>query len=235
MSAQQKKVPSWLNSVPEEHRDVVLSALRGGPSASPSSRPPVHATMPATQSDPHRTGHTADICRFSRSSQIVTAAAVVKPTPEPITEPKSEQEEANDENEKDEHEEDDDDIHKYEAKLLAALHSRPKSGKGAKGKSKGAETKRPAAAKKKPAASNKAAGGAARKRPAAALKMPAAKTSNRKVQKSSTWKLLHSRIYKSVRETHFAKNGDDEKAKHVARLACKTAKAKFMAGTLKPG
>ena len=97
--------------------------------------------------------------------------------------------------------------------------------------------KRPAAAsevKKMPAASNKAAGGAACKRPAAALKMPADKTSNHKVQKSSTWKLVHSRMYKAVRAAHFAKSGDDAKAKHVAKLACKKAKAKFMTGTLKP-
>ena len=235
-----KKTPSWLNSVPEEHRDAVLAALRGYPSASPTSRPSVDAIMPATPPHSPRTGHTADIFRFSRSSQIVTAAAVVKPTIEPIAEPKSEQEEANDEKAKDEHEEDDDDIDKFEASLLAALHSRPKSGKGAKMESKGALMKKPSAAdkaavKKRPAAANKTTGGAALKRPAAADKKPAAKTSNRKVPKSSTWKLVHSRIYKSVRERHFAKNGDDEKAKHVARLACKTAKAKFMAGTLKPG
>ena len=119
----------------------------------------------------------------------------------------------------------DDGIDAFEKKMLAALHARPKA----------QATKKPAASAavlKKPAAKATAAHVPTLKKPAAAggiEKKPAA----RKIPKSSTWKLIHTAIYTKVRKELFAKTGDDEKSKELARAACKRAKTKFMKGTLK--
>ena len=96
--------------------------------------------------------------------------------------------------------------------------------------------KRPAASPavlKRPAAKSTAAQASTLKKPAAAAGIVGKTPAARKVSKSSTWKLIHTAIYNKVRNELFAKTGNDEKSKELARAACKQAKAKFLAGTLK--
>ena len=251
-----KKMPAWLNTVPEEHRATVLSAIRGTLPSSSAEGSSLPATMPGPSAGgSFRTGHTADIFRFSRPAQPPKdqsqAAAPAVPMTKPATSKTSKyediegktdhektegeeeveevEEDAEEDEEKDE-EENDDDITAYEKKMLAALHSRPTS-KGPKSKA----MKKPAASAavlKRPAAKATAAHAPTLKKPAAAggiQKKPTA----RKIPKSSTWKLIHTAIYNKVRAELFAKTGNDEKSKELARAACKRAKAKFLAGTLK--
>ena len=92
--------------------------------------------------------------------------------------------------------------------------------------------KRPAAAPavlKRPAARTTNAD-APFKKPASVLKKPSA---SRRIPKSSTWKLIHTSIYRRARTAIFQKTGDDDKAKDMARLACQKAKKQFLEGTLK--
>ncbi len=229
--AKKQKVPDWLSNVPEEHRATVWKAMQSEQKgdASPSPKQP----GPAPKADfeiPAPAAPIADCFRFR--AQPLTLPSADVPTPKHDAEQDASQA-------ADARGSDDDTgnggatantVDELEQQLVNALKARG---------SKGSTKKRPAAAAKstvmkKPAAAT----GTVLKRPAAAAvaaggfeKKPAAAA--RKIPKSSTWKLINSAIYNKVRNELFAKTGDDEKSKEVARAACKRAKAKFLAGTLK--
>jgi hypothetical protein len=212
-----KKAPDWLSSVPEDLRDTVLAAVQQGTVASPkegrskssgASTPSAIASVPSEAPAGHMPVHTADVFRFAIAQQ--PAAPTQSATPTAETDP-WEAEHAN-------ALQDAKTIEELETNMVAAL----------KGRRADAEADTVA---RKPAAATDAL----KKRPSSSIgthiKKPAAAA--RRVPKSSTWKLIHSRIFHQTRKTEFDKHGNDEKSKEAASRACTKAKVKFLNGTLK--
>ena len=228
-----QKAPAWLDEVPEDRRDAVLAALHGHSSSGSNT------AKPATQPVSKNTGYPAlaaapiaDVFRFQAPAPYKAASAthIAKEKKDAADHVEDEgDDKGNDEDDAegdDEGEgdaEDEPDLDEFERQLVAAVKARRAKGKAAaKQKAKAGASpvlKRPASVLKKPAAATKAA----------ALKKPA---SNKKVPKSSRWKLLHSKIYAATRKKELQKHGDDAIAKKKASEACAKKKKLFFRGEL---
>lgn len=221
------KIPKWMENVPAEHREAVMTALKVSPgsklvTSTDDAIPSACSVQGSTSASPHH--QTVDAFRFSASPVIVKAKlpAELNMNDKPDADEKSDTDEdkvasANT-------------IDDVELNLVAARSglraSKPKM-------------KRPAAAHEQVAKPIKAKP-ASMKKPAAAMKKPVCATKHTKIdidekKKPSigTWKNIHSKIWHRARDAFFKKSGDAEKSRHAASEACARAKVKFLKGTLK--
>lgn len=221
------KVPKWMENVPAEHREAVMTALKVSPGS--KSVPTTDAAIPlacsvqgSTSASPQP--QTVDAFRFLASPVIgkETLQAELNTNSKPDADNTSDTDEdkvasANT-------------IDDVEGMLVAARSglraSKPKM-------------KRPAAAheqvakpiKVKPFSMKKSAD--TTKKPACATKKTKIDIDKKPKTNIGTWKNIHSKIWHRARDDCFKKCGDDKKSRNAASEACARAKVKFLKGTLK--